>query len=124
MYYVLTLSIQNRYKQLLRASRQWRDLKNRMQSGLGYKQEEDSPPDGSMAIFCPACPQPGINLPDDWKEKYTPYAFIKYISYLMLIGLKESTHPNLYHGWKLLCRAFKMPNWGQGCSAFCRDGLH
>ncbi|KAF8258200.1 hypothetical protein EI94DRAFT_1774246 [Lactarius quietus] len=23
-----------------------------------------------MAIFCPACPQPGINLPDDWKIRY------------------------------------------------------
>jgi hypothetical protein len=22
---------------------------------------------GSFAIFCPACPQPGINLPPDWK---------------------------------------------------------
>ena len=23
---------------------------------------------GSLAIFCPSCPQPGINLPPDWKE--------------------------------------------------------
>jgi len=23
---------------------------------------------GSLAIFCPSCPQPGINLPLDWKE--------------------------------------------------------
>lgn len=62
----------NRYKQLLRASRQWRDLKNRMQSGIGHLPEEESVPDGSMAIFCPACPQPGINLPKDWKMRYTP----------------------------------------------------
>ncbi|KAH9024662.1 hypothetical protein EDB84DRAFT_1564332 [Lactarius hengduanensis] len=26
--------------------------------------------DGSMAIFCPACPQPGVNLPVDWKTRY------------------------------------------------------
>ncbi|KAI9437384.1 hypothetical protein BJY52DRAFT_1230144 [Lactarius psammicola] len=62
--------VPNRYKQLLRASRQWRDLKNRMQTGLGYQAEQETPQDGSMAIFCPACPQPGINLPDDWKMKY------------------------------------------------------
>jgi hypothetical protein len=26
-----------------------------------------------MAIFCPACPQPGVNLPENWKTKYSPY---------------------------------------------------
>lgn len=23
---------------------------------------------GSLAIFCPTCPQPGINLPENWKS--------------------------------------------------------
>ena len=27
----------------------------------------DFPP-GSLALFCPSCPQPGINLPADWKK--------------------------------------------------------
>ncbi|KAH9031584.1 hypothetical protein EDB83DRAFT_2229537 [Lactarius deliciosus] len=63
---------QNLYRQLLRASRQWRDLRNRMEQGLGHQPEGDAP-DGCMAIFCPACPQPGINLPKDWKTKYEPY---------------------------------------------------
>ncbi|KAH9030738.1 hypothetical protein EDB85DRAFT_1866206 [Lactarius pseudohatsudake] len=62
--------VPNLYKQLLRASRQWRDLKNRIQSGLGHQNGGIPATDGSMAIFCPACPQPGINLPDDWKIKY------------------------------------------------------
>ncbi|KAH9022866.1 hypothetical protein EDB84DRAFT_1589486 [Lactarius hengduanensis] len=62
--------VPNLYKQLLRASRQWRDLKSRMQSGLGHQQVRDSTDDGSIAIFCPACPQPGINLPNDWKDRY------------------------------------------------------
>lgn len=26
------------------------------------------PGDGDLAIFCSICPQPGINIPDDWKE--------------------------------------------------------
>jgi hypothetical protein len=30
-----------------------------------------------MAIFCPACSQPGINLPQDWKEQYMSYGFIE-----------------------------------------------
>ncbi|KAH9018398.1 hypothetical protein EDB85DRAFT_1873822 [Lactarius pseudohatsudake] len=62
--------VPNLYKQLLRASRQWRDLQNRIQSGLGHQHDRNSANDGSMAIFCPACPQPGINLPDDWKTRY------------------------------------------------------
>src|ERR1700678_4043780 len=27
-----------------------------------------SPSPGNLSIFCPSCPQPGINLPSDWKE--------------------------------------------------------
>ena len=25
---------------------------------------------GELAIFCPACPQPGINIPDNWREDH------------------------------------------------------
>lgn len=42
----------------------------------GDPSEKANVPDGSMAVFCPACPQPGINLPENWKEKYTLYAHI------------------------------------------------
>ncbi|KAI9432714.1 hypothetical protein H4582DRAFT_1820825 [Lactarius indigo] len=70
-------NVQNRYKQLLRASRQWRDLKNRMESGLGHQPDGEIHPDGAMAIFCPACPQPGINLPTDWKTLYPPDQLIR-----------------------------------------------
>jgi hypothetical protein len=80
---------QNLYKQLLRASRQWRDLMNRMQTGLGHQQGEGYPLDGSMAIFCPACPQPGINLPQDWQERYNLYVFIKNVEYPTFNSLKQ-----------------------------------
>ncbi|KAN0135970.1 hypothetical protein V8E53_006131 [Lactarius tabidus] len=69
--------VQNRYKQLLRALQQWRDLKNRMKSGLGHEAEENIPKDGCMAIFCPACPQPGVNLPTNWKTKYSSNELIR-----------------------------------------------
>ncbi|KAF8256537.1 hypothetical protein EI94DRAFT_1711089 [Lactarius quietus] len=71
------------YRQLLRASRQWRDLRNRMQSGLGH--QDDDGIDGSMAIFCPACPQPGINLPDDWKIRYNEYGFMIFMTMNQLV---------------------------------------
>jgi hypothetical protein len=47
-----------------------------MKSGLGHRSDQDDAQDGSIAVFCPACPQPNINLPHDWKEKYTQYVSI------------------------------------------------
>ena len=81
--------IQNLYKQLLRVSCQWCDLMNRMQTGLGHQLGEGDPLDGSMAIFCPACPQPGINLPQDWQERYNSYVLIKSAKHPMINWLKK-----------------------------------
>jgi len=54
----------NRYAELCRVSRQWRNMKYRKWFWL---LGEDKPERGSMALFCAACPQPDINLPTDWK---------------------------------------------------------
>ncbi|KAI0257986.1 hypothetical protein BC834DRAFT_837255 [Gloeopeniophorella convolvens] len=62
--------VPTRYKQLQRASRQWRDLTNRKRAGYGHTGDAPSP--SNMAIFSPACPQPGINLPDNFQEIYKP----------------------------------------------------
>ena len=45
----------------------WRALVTRKRFGFGYGENEDPKP-GSMAIFCALCAQPGINLPEDWRE--------------------------------------------------------
>lgn len=64
---VSTLSgYQNRYRELLRVSRQWRNLKEWKWFGFGHRKEIPGP--AEMALFCPACPQPGINLPETWKN--------------------------------------------------------
>ena len=36
-------------------------------SGLGHEAKTEPQP-GGLAIFCPACPQPGINLPQEWEN--------------------------------------------------------
>jgi len=41
-----------------------RKLQNLKRFGAVYKDESSTP--GGLAIFCPSCPQPGINLPPDW----------------------------------------------------------
>ncbi|KIK18134.1 hypothetical protein PISMIDRAFT_110040 [Pisolithus microcarpus 441] len=61
--------IPDRYRELMRVSWLWRDLKHRKWFCFGHDMEQD-PGDGGLALFCPACPQPGLNLPADWKVLY------------------------------------------------------
>ncbi|KAG1764090.1 hypothetical protein EV702DRAFT_1051462 [Suillus placidus] len=62
-------TIPDRYRELMRVSRLWRDLKNRKWFGFGHD-TESGPGPGDLALFCPSCPQPGINMPLHWKQKY------------------------------------------------------
>jgi hypothetical protein len=49
-------------------SRQWRDLQVRKRFGFGHDRGR-VPHSGDFTDFCPACPQPGINLPEDWYKQ-------------------------------------------------------
>jgi hypothetical protein len=62
-------SVPNRYAELRRVSRQWRNLKLRKWFGFSHRME--TPGRGQMALFCAACPQTGVNLPANWQEKYS-----------------------------------------------------
>jgi hypothetical protein len=42
-----------------------RKLQNSKRFGAVYSQASSA---GCLTIFCPSCPQPGINLPPDWKN--------------------------------------------------------
>ena len=61
--------LQDRYRELMRASRQWRDLMNRKHFGFGHDTGV-TPGPGDLALFCVACPQPGINMPVNWHDHY------------------------------------------------------
>ncbi|KAG1884743.1 hypothetical protein F4604DRAFT_1919247 [Suillus subluteus] len=50
----------DRYRELMRVARQWRQLKTMKWHGFGHR--SDIPSTGELALFCPACPQPGINV--------------------------------------------------------------
>lgn len=56
----------------MRVSRLWRDLQTRKRFGFGHE-ESSEPRQGDLALFCPACPQPDVNLPKDWKDSAEPY---------------------------------------------------
>ncbi|KAI6026681.1 hypothetical protein BKA83DRAFT_4124303 [Pisolithus microcarpus] len=49
----------DRYQELLRVARQWRLLK--LLKWNGFQDNKNCSKDGDLALFCAACPQPGIN---------------------------------------------------------------
>ncbi|KAG1889098.1 uncharacterized protein F5891DRAFT_987476 [Suillus fuscotomentosus] len=48
------------YWELMRVARQWRKLKLLKRNGFGHEEKDVRP--GDLALFCLACPQPGINV--------------------------------------------------------------
>ena len=64
---VFTDTVADRYRELMRALRQWRDLSSRRRAGEPLEPGTKLKP-GDLALFCAACPQPGINLPDGWEN--------------------------------------------------------
>lgn len=52
----------------MRTMREWRHVVLLKRGGRGNDGErpvaETRP--GELAVLCPACPRPGINLPEDW----------------------------------------------------------
>jgi hypothetical protein len=66
--YVLT-QMQDRYDEFLRMTRQWRHLQMLKRAGRGHDERGvEGTKLGECAVLCPACPQPGKNLPSDWKD--------------------------------------------------------
>ena len=57
---------QNRTRELLRVSRQWRNLKLRKWNGYGLDRGDVA--EGGLAVSCPACPRPGVNLLPGWEQ--------------------------------------------------------
>lgn len=55
------------YHELRRMSRLWRWMKKLKWAGVHYNPQTTTVTNpGQLANFCPACPQPGINLSADW----------------------------------------------------------
>lgn len=60
----------SRYTPTMRCLTQWRHLKALKRGGRGHDTEGAAGTlDGGLAIICPSCPRPGINLPRGWKSE-------------------------------------------------------
>ncbi|KAF9487532.1 hypothetical protein BDN71DRAFT_1545149, partial [Pleurotus eryngii] len=69
-----------RYAELRHLSQCWRWLKKLKWGGRNKTRESDGNTIGEvctaeLAPFCPCCPQPGVNLPDNWKEDENKWVY-------------------------------------------------
>ena len=59
----------SKYRPLMRMILQWRHLKMLKRGGRGHDETGVvGTKEGELAIACPSCPRPGINLPDGWEK--------------------------------------------------------
>lgn len=59
----------NLYNEFRRMTRLWRWMKKLKWSGFGHhKRDPNNVANGELAVYCPACPQPGVNIPPNWKH--------------------------------------------------------
>ncbi|KAJ7301763.1 hypothetical protein DFH08DRAFT_978448 [Mycena albidolilacea] len=76
----------DRYREFLRMTRQWQHLLLLKRAGQGHDPCEDcinATKLGEVALLCPACPHPGINLPRDW-DKVPPHHRFLYALFLAI----------------------------------------
>ncbi|KAG1868670.1 hypothetical protein F4604DRAFT_1927220 [Suillus subluteus] len=60
-----TSPIKDRYSEFMRMMREWRHIMQLMRAGRGHDPKGiGATPDGGCVVPCPACPHPGINIPD------------------------------------------------------------
>lgn len=53
----------------MRMVREWRHLKMLKRAACGHSPDGvGGIKEGDLAVLCPACPQPGINLPEGWED--------------------------------------------------------
>ncbi|KAF8879143.1 hypothetical protein BD779DRAFT_1612947 [Infundibulicybe gibba] len=98
----------DRYRTFLRMVREWRHLKMLKRAGRGHDPSGVSgTKEGELALLCPACPHPGKNLPENWrecspKEKWRYALFLGIDANFRLKRLNVSNSerdPGLNHGY-------------------------
>ncbi|KZP24407.1 hypothetical protein FIBSPDRAFT_1011668, partial [Athelia psychrophila] len=111
-----TEDVPDRYEELLRMIRQWRNLKMLKRAGHAHDPAGiAATKEGECAVLCPACPQPGKNLAADWQD--AP-ASIQYLFALFLGNdanfrmvrkrvSSEAADPTLSQGWSYFCEVTK-----------------
>ncbi|KAJ6480697.1 hypothetical protein C8R47DRAFT_1218545 [Mycena vitilis] len=107
--------VPERYKAFMRIMREWRHLLMLKRAGRGNDGDrlvaETRP--GELAVVCPACPQPGVNLPNDWElaTEEDRFLYILFVAIDACFRLKR----------RLVSSEAKDPGLGTGWSYFTED---
>ncbi|KAG1762145.1 hypothetical protein EDD22DRAFT_979916 [Suillus occidentalis] len=103
-----TKPIRDRYSVFLRIVSEWRHLKVLKRSGRGHDPAGiKATQEGELAVLCPACPQPGKNLPEGWEnapqsERWLYGLFLAIDANFRLkrrLVSTDSKDPGLSRGW-------------------------
>ncbi|KAK7055626.1 CxC2 domain-containing protein [Favolaschia claudopus] len=101
----------NRYREFLRITRFYRHILMLKRAGRGHAASGvNGTSPGELAIRCPACPRPGINLPEDWEDAPPELRFL-YIFFLALDACFRLKR-------RLVSSALRDPALGAGWSYF------
>ncbi|KAG1891922.1 uncharacterized protein F5891DRAFT_1197209 [Suillus fuscotomentosus] len=82
-------AVPDHYREMMQVARQWCQLK--LLKWNRFSHEKREPKDGELALFCPACPQPGINTPLQPKSDETIPGWI-YTRSLVMDGNFKAEH--------------------------------
>ncbi|KIM63572.1 hypothetical protein SCLCIDRAFT_116995 [Scleroderma citrinum Foug A] len=69
--------VPDRYQEMLRVSQIWRLLK--LMKWQGCHEGSPDPGPGGLVLFCPACPQPGVNISSDEEVNLADWKFSRSI---------------------------------------------
>ncbi|KAG1893303.1 uncharacterized protein F5891DRAFT_1196533 [Suillus fuscotomentosus] len=98
--------IRDQYSVFLRIMREWRNLNALKCAGRGHDPAGvDATQEGELAVLCPACPHPGINLPPNWETSDRQWLYAGFFAIDTNFRLKrrlvssDAKDPGLTHGW-------------------------
>ncbi|KAF7798643.1 hypothetical protein EIP86_009867 [Pleurotus ostreatoroseus] len=73
----------SRLKSFMRMVREWRHLKALKRAGRCHDGGVRGTQNGALCLRCPACPRPGFNLPDNWRDAPDDQKYI----YTMILAI-------------------------------------
>ncbi|KAJ3727940.1 hypothetical protein C8R42DRAFT_572663, partial [Lentinula raphanica] len=111
------INLPDRYRSFSRMMKEWRHLKMAKRSGRGNDAERSlaETKSGEMGIRCPACPQPDVNLPANWREAPPKKRYLYWIFFAIdaCFRLKR----------RLVSSEARDPDLDVGGSYFTEDGV-
>ncbi|KAI0640393.1 hypothetical protein C8Q79DRAFT_921614 [Trametes meyenii] len=70
--------VKDRYREVNNSMREFRHVRARCRNGID---PGDRPGPGGLAVLCPACPQPGMNMRPGWQECAPEYRYVDALHY-------------------------------------------